>query len=259
MANNAHAILSDKLAKIWGKLKIRHVVLGSEQFIVYLDDVLDIEWKTTGEWDATHPKDRVRFRTIINGAARIETDDWDYSDERRTLNFKRQVAEAIACALEGDYDHGDKMLEVADQYRMRILADRDKAISDHVQAKDTWHQDYNRWTAVHYVIGVTALFLSTLVASKPALFGFHENVFGFLAWFVAFLTGVLTFLTPDKKAGKYLRAWSILGNQITRYRTDRSCPLETVLAAHQEGQSIITEQGSESVRGQIRRRAQRSQ
>jgi hypothetical protein len=61
-----------------------------------------------------------------------------------------------------------------------------------------------------------------------------------LAWLVAFLTAVLTLLTPDKKAGKYNSAWSLLSSQITRHKADKSYTVNDVLDAYQQGQDILT-------------------
>jgi hypothetical protein len=199
MPKKPNTFMSARVAEAWGELEVEHLVLANGEFIVYLDESLDIEWKTTPEWDQTNPADPILFRSIIIGAAKIEADDWDYSDEKRTRNFKRQTAEAIGCALEGDYDNAKKMLQIAEEYRLKVLESRDGAVADHIKTKDEWFRNYKRWTASHYAIGTTALLFSTLVASRPSLLNPH--VLELFAWFVAFLTGLLTFLTPDKKAG----------------------------------------------------------
>lgn len=58
---------------------------------------------------------------------------------------------------------------------------------------------------------------------------------------MAFLTGLLTFLNPEKKASRYRRAWVLLNNQISRYKSDKSYLLEPVLKAHIEGENLISE------------------
>jgi hypothetical protein len=60
-----------------------------------------------------------------------------------------------------------------------------------------------------------------------------------LAWLVALFTGLLTFLTPDKKADRYARASAILNAQITRYNTDLNLAVDEVLEAYTRGQAII--------------------
>jgi len=92
---------------------------------------------------------------------------------------------------------------------------------------------------VQYGIGIGAILLSTLVASKPVWL--DERHISFFAWLVAAFTGLLTFLTPDKKADKYIRAWSVLNSEITRYHTDHSHTVEDVLDACRYGENVIHE------------------
>ena len=47
---------------------------------------------------------------------------------------------------------------------------------------------------MHYAIGIAALILSTLVASKPTWIGASGSGISLLAWLVAVFTGLLTFL-----------------------------------------------------------------
>src|SRR5438132_461110 len=107
------------------------------------------------------------------------------------------------------------MLAKANSYRTSMR--RKQAIKAQVQIKEEWRSCYQRWSILHYAIGIAALILSTLVASKPTWIGASGSGISLLAWLVAVFTGLLTFLTPDKKADKYLRAWSVLNTEITRY------------------------------------------
>jgi hypothetical protein len=73
----------------------------------------------------------------------------------------------------------------------------------------------------------------------------ERNGVSLLAWLVATFTGLLTFLTPDKKADKYIRAWSILNSEVTRYNSDE---VDDVLGACQKGERIIFETASDDRR-----------
>jgi hypothetical protein len=236
-------VLSPNLAKIWSFVPIRYLILATPGYIVFIDDALEVDWKSTPEWDEVQLENREKFAAILNRAAEIESGDCDDSDEQKTLHWKRQIGEAIARGLDGDFTNAEKMLEKADSYRANMLnvARRRAAIGEQVQIKDGWKAYFRRWTALHYGIGVTALLMSTLVASKPIWMGLGENQISFCAWLVAALTGLLTFLTPDKKADKYNRAWSMLNSEITRYNTNDAYTVEDVLDAYQQGESIIHE------------------
>jgi hypothetical protein len=229
------------LAKVWGHIKTNHLVMADPGFIVYLDDELDIEWQTTPAWDKKNPADPARHRSLVNRVAELESSEWDYSDKRRTRNYRRQLAEVIANCFENDYKNAEKMLAQVESYRETILDARKTAIAEQISIANNWNRVSNRWTLAHYSIGIAALLLSTLSAAKPEILGMNETGMRIVAWLVAFFTGLLTFLNPEKRASRYRRAWVTLNNQIARYKSDRSYRLEPVLNAHVEGQNLIAE------------------
>jgi hypothetical protein len=194
--------------------------LATPDFIVFLDEALDVDWKSSPGWDAAHVDQRKHLDEILNRAAELEAGDWDRSDVETTLNLKRQIGEAIARGLNGNIPQARQMLDKAEAYRTAAIRSfkRRRAIKDQVKIKDEWRDYYKRWIAIHYMIGVGALILSTLVASKPIWMGASEQWVSLFAWLAAVFTGLLTFLTPEKKAGKYSRAWSALNSEITRYK-----------------------------------------
>lgn len=249
-ATSQKTVLSPSLEKMWGFLSIHHLVLATPGFIVWIDEDLDIDWKTSQEWDDHNSEGRQKRYSIINRASALESADWDGSDRHKTLNFKRQIAEAVARGLDGDFANAEQMLDKAEEYRTDTLKSlrRRQAVEEQIQIKDNWKACHKLWTCVHYVIGFAALLFSTLVAAKPAALGLSDNITAMFAWLVAFLTALLTFLLPDKKADKYIRAWSILNSQITRYNTDESYTVNDVLDAYHRGESIIFENAATSSR-----------
>jgi hypothetical protein len=192
-------VLSPHLRDIWGFVPVHILVLATPGYIVFLDEALEVDWKSTLEWDKAHAAQRNDFDAVLNRAASVESADWDGSDEERTVKFKRQIGEAIARALDGNYPRAMEMLDRAEEYRQNMFATnrRRDAITDQVKLKDSWRRCFRSWTAVHYVIGISAILLSTLVASKPVWL--DQNQISFFAWLVAAFTGLLTLLTPDKK------------------------------------------------------------
>jgi hypothetical protein len=233
--------LSKHLAEVWGHVPIHYLVLATQGFLVYLDEELDIEWKTTPDWDLGNPADPKRHRSIINRVAELEAGQWDYSDPRRTRNYKRQLAEVLACSFHNDYDNAEQMLVRVENYRSDVLKLRDESIAEQLDARNDWKSHSEHWTILHYGIGTAALLFSTLSAARPSILGLNDQDFQLAAWLVAFLTGLLTFLNPEKKASRYRRAWVLLNNQISRYKSDKSYLLEPVLKAHIEGENLISE------------------
>jgi hypothetical protein len=257
MAKPRQPELSKELADKWGLPEKYHLILSDPDFIVYLDEELDIEWQTSPAWDEKYPADPNRHRFLVNRVAELEAAEWDYSDDKRTRNYKRQLAEVLANSFENDYENAEAMLNRVENYRGSILKAREDAIAVQITVKTDWDQHSNRWTRVHYIVGTTALLFSTFLAAKPSSFGLNEAGTQTVAWLVAFLTGLLTFLNPEKKASRYRRAWVILNNQIARYHADKSYKLDPVLSAHVEGQNLIAEttdkSGKQSITTQRRK------
>lgn len=231
--------MSPYLKKRWGFVKVRYLILATEGYIVFVDDALEVDWKSTQEWDRAQAANRSQFNDVLNRAASVEAGEWDNSDEEKTIKFKRQIGEAIARGLDGNFHSADEMLCSAEEYRRNTFSAmrRRDAIIDQVKIKNSWKRSFAGWSWVHYTIGICAILLSTLVASKPIWL--DERQVSFFAWLVAAFTGLLTFLTPDKKADKYIRAWSVLNSEITRYNTNEEHTVEDVLDACHYGENII--------------------
>lgn len=232
--------LSPHLEGVWGFLSFRFLILATPEFIVFIDDALEVDWKTSPEWDQENPKDQQKHSMILNRARALESDDWDHSDKQQTLNLRNRIGEAIARCFESDYAGAEQMLDQAAAYR--VSARRKHTISQYLKIRDSWKRSYICWSFVHYAIGTAAVLLSTLVAARPTLLGLKsDDVVSVFAWLVAALTGLLTFLTPDKKSDKYMRAWSTLNSQIVRYDSNERHTVNDVLDAYHRGEDIIFE------------------
>jgi hypothetical protein len=236
--------LSPDIDKVWGFVDHRFLVMATNEFIVFIDDELCVDWKTTNEYDLVHAQNHTSITRVLNRAAAIEGAEWDSSNEQKTLHFKRQIAEAIARAFEGNFDQADEMLQSADQYRTAELLKRTQAISEQVKVKNRWFHCHQKWTVVHYGVGGAALLFSSLAASKAETLGLNTVITAWCSWLTVLFTALLTFLSPERKSNKYARAWSILNNQITKYNSDHKCRLDDVLDAYQQGESIIFETDS---------------
>jgi len=169
--------------------KCNHLIMADPGFIVYLTDELDICWQTTAEWDEKNPLDPTRHRSLVNKVAELEPAEWDYSDERRTQNYKRQLAEVLSNSFENDYENAEKMLTQVMSYRESILKSREMAIVEQITTADSWNKNSNRWSLVHYAIGVAALLLSTFSAARLQILGLNEAGIQTVAWLVAFFHG----------------------------------------------------------------------
>jgi hypothetical protein len=247
-ANEPNA-LSPDLERLWGFLEYRYLILATLNFIVFIDDELDVDWKTTAKYDEDNKHNNAHWVRIINRAAALEAADRHESSEKRTLNFKRQIGEALARALQGHYDKAEEMLQVAEQCRLDEMERRKNAIKEQISVKDHWLKCRRTWTTIHYIymIGIAALLFSSLAASKTEALGLTTTMTAWFSWLTVMCTAMLAFLSPERKSNKYARAWSVLSNKIARYQVDYQVRLRDVVESYNQGENIIFE--TEAVRG----------
>jgi hypothetical protein len=107
---------SGDYAQKWSHVKYRYLIRSAENFIVFIDDDLDIDWITSPEYDAKGHKDNERHNSILNDAASLEATPCDGLRADMRLLFKRLIGEGITRSLEHDYVSAAKMLEEAGAY-----------------------------------------------------------------------------------------------------------------------------------------------
>jgi hypothetical protein len=95
----------------WKKHKINHLIYRNEAIIVYLDDVLDIEWATSKKF--TGHKDEIKHNDIIDKAALLEATPHLWMEEPNRRQFRRLIGEGITRSLTGDYVNALDMLHAA--------------------------------------------------------------------------------------------------------------------------------------------------
>jgi len=100
----------------WPKLNIKHLILYTADFIVFIDPNFDVDWETTDEYDLHGPTDLEQHNAILNRAASLECIPNDHQKENIRLNFKRMIAEGVARSLNHDYANAGKILDDAEIY-----------------------------------------------------------------------------------------------------------------------------------------------
>ena len=101
----------------WPGIEVEHLVLETDEFIVWLDHDLDVDWQTSKKYDEAGPKDPVAQNEVLNLAAVLECVPSDHHERDIRLNFKRMIGEGIARSLDHDYESARKILELARAYR----------------------------------------------------------------------------------------------------------------------------------------------
>lgn len=102
----------------WKDVELKRLIMSTDTFIVFIDPEGDIDWRVDNyPWDEINTD---KFNEVINRAATLEAIPWNGMDETFTQATKRLTAEAIARALDGDPESGNKMLvEVTKQLEAR--------------------------------------------------------------------------------------------------------------------------------------------
>jgi hypothetical protein len=103
----------------WQHVKYRVLIISTKNFIVFIDDELELDWETTREYDqgvdGNPDHDRASRNAILNDAALLEASPCNFSDVVR-VQFKRLIGEALARNLDHDYGGARKMLQAAEKY-----------------------------------------------------------------------------------------------------------------------------------------------
>src|SRR5271166_3036680 len=101
---------------LWPNCNVRHLILSTERFIVFLDDVLDVDWSTSDAYDQDGHRDPSKHNSVVNEAALLEVTPCEGVSLAIKTHFKRLIGEAIARSLDGDYTGANEMLRSAQLY-----------------------------------------------------------------------------------------------------------------------------------------------
>jgi hypothetical protein len=100
----------------WIGIDNHYLILEADDFIVFLDSDLDVDWLTSDKYDGTGPRDPVMQNEILNYAASLECIPNSHHKRNVRLNFKRMVGEGVARSLDHDYKSAEDILRSARDY-----------------------------------------------------------------------------------------------------------------------------------------------
>jgi len=103
--------------KRWKIDNIKYLIIESpDEYIVFIDNSFDVDWKTTDEYDKNGKYQDPKFHAILSKEANVESIPNDHLQDSIRLNFKRLLGEAIARSLEGHYKNAEELVENARKY-----------------------------------------------------------------------------------------------------------------------------------------------
>ena len=93
----------------WPYLDVQYLVLSTNEFIVFIDSDLDVDWKTSDEYDQKGHENIEKHNLILNRVATLECIPNEHQNKKVRLNFKRMIAEGVARSLKHDYENAEKI------------------------------------------------------------------------------------------------------------------------------------------------------
>ena len=95
---------------------IEYLVYEGDEFIVFVDKGIDIDWESTDEYDEKGHKDVGQFNKVLNKVAVLEGIPNAHQNLQVRINYKRLIGESVARALCHDYDNALAILQDAESY-----------------------------------------------------------------------------------------------------------------------------------------------
>jgi len=97
----------------WPDVDVKYLVISTDDYIVCLDNDLDVDWKTSDEYDESGHNDEVEFNKILNNVALFESRPQHHLNNENKKSFRRMLGEAVARALAHDYKSAESILDQA--------------------------------------------------------------------------------------------------------------------------------------------------
>jgi hypothetical protein len=113
-----------------------------------------------------------------------------------------------------------------------------QTIQDFEGTKNAWFRAWKRWQFMNYALGLSITIGSLAVASAPPFLAAvisSQN----LAFIVAALSALFTFLRPADRSKSFREAWLILDQAIIRFKAGLDTDMGSVLDANMKGEAIL--------------------
>ena len=96
--------------------EIEYLVYEGDEFIVFIDKDIDIDWETTKKYDEKGHENVDQFNKVLNKVAVLEGIPNAHQNLQVRINYKRMIGESVARALCHDYDNALAILMDAESY-----------------------------------------------------------------------------------------------------------------------------------------------
>ncbi|MCX6168665.1 MAG: hypothetical protein NTX65_04975 [Ignavibacteriales bacterium] len=103
--------------RLWPKdEEIEYLVYETDEFIVWIDKVIDIDWSHNDDYDEKWNPDEEKQNMVFNYVTKLECIPNDHLTKNIRINFKRMIGEAIVRNLKTDYENAMQMAKNAEEF-----------------------------------------------------------------------------------------------------------------------------------------------
>lgn len=102
----------------WPNLPVKYLIISTGDYIVFIDNENDLDWKTSDRFDPQpkKPEEKKEYYSVKNEIDSAESTPINQLNEKVFISFKRQLGEALVRAFEGDYYNASKMTKLAQAF-----------------------------------------------------------------------------------------------------------------------------------------------
>lgn len=81
-------------AERWSHIKPKYLIHAAANYIVFIDDDIDVDWESSPQYDETGHKNGAKHNAILNEGALLESTPCHGLGVDTRLQFKRLIGEA---------------------------------------------------------------------------------------------------------------------------------------------------------------------
>jgi hypothetical protein len=97
-------------------LPVHLLIIDTEDFIVFLDEVYDVDWKTSAAFDGSHADIWEECGAVLNRVSFLHAIPIAHLGCDQRLGFRRMLGEAVARAFEGNTGAAEHILSKAEEF-----------------------------------------------------------------------------------------------------------------------------------------------
>ncbi|MFI5297729.1 MAG: hypothetical protein ACHREM_06475 [Polyangiales bacterium] len=217
-----------------------------DDFIVGLDDELDVDWQTSDAFDIRRGADphRTLEAKVTNRVIELQALPMSGFDDRDVIAFRRGVAEGLVQALQGQFDSANNVLDSA-KSTYDATVQRVTKIDSQLTAR--YEAQVKTWQGLGTALRVAQVLLGTIgivaqiaatAANRVHDDGSWANARMACSVIAAVAVGVLYAFGIGPKSNRYGEAWRLLRVELDRFAAGQRSR-DDLISAYELGERRI--------------------